>query len=102
MSPGPSPVAFRARLRDAVAAHGPLCVGIDPHPGLLAGWGLDADATGVERFARGVVEALDDFYCQRRIEFFEQHPQSRAHNARADQHDVGVLTPCILVSHSFK
>jgi orotidine-5'-phosphate decarboxylase len=50
--------SFRARLRDAVAAHGPLCVGIDPHPGLLAGWGLDPDAAGVERFARGVVEAL--------------------------------------------
>ncbi|GAA4792361.1 orotidine-5'-phosphate decarboxylase [Actinomycetospora chlora] len=50
--------AFRTRLRDAVAAHGPLCVGIDPHPGLLSAWGLDADAAGVERFARGVVEAL--------------------------------------------
>lgn len=58
---GPTPVSrapFRHRLREAVAAHGPLCVGIDPHPGLLSAWGLDADAAGVERFSRGVVEAL--------------------------------------------
>lgn len=49
---------FAARLADAVDAHGPLCVGIDPHPGLLEAWGLEADAAGVERFARSVVEAL--------------------------------------------
>lgn len=49
---------FRARLADAVARHGPLCVGIDPHPGLLAGWGLEPDAAGVETFARSVVAAL--------------------------------------------
>lgn len=49
---------FGQRLRAAVEVHGPLCVGIDPHPGLLADWGLGADAAGVERFARGVVEAL--------------------------------------------
>ena len=59
MSPSPvSRAPFRHRLREAVAAHGPLCVGIDPHPGLLSAWGLDADAAGVERFSRGVVEAL--------------------------------------------
>lgn len=63
MSPaGPAAPAarapFRTRLREAVEAHGPLCVGIDPHPGLLSAWGLEADAAGVERFARGVVEAL--------------------------------------------
>jgi orotidine-5'-phosphate decarboxylase len=43
---------------DAVAARGPLCVGIDPHPSLLAGWGLPLDAGGVERFALTCVEAL--------------------------------------------
>jgi orotidine-5'-phosphate decarboxylase len=39
---------------------GPLCVGIDPHPGLLAKWGLEDDAAGLERFAFTVVEALAD------------------------------------------
>ncbi|MDQ3405958.1 MAG: orotidine-5'-phosphate decarboxylase [Actinomycetota bacterium] len=50
--------AFGARLVDAVAARGSLCVGIDPHPGLLADWGLPADASGLERFALTCVEAL--------------------------------------------
>ena len=50
--------SYRDRLDALVAARGPLCVGIDPHPGLLAQWGLDADVNGLERFARSVVEAL--------------------------------------------
>ncbi|RKN45057.1 orotidine-5'-phosphate decarboxylase [Streptomyces hoynatensis] len=37
---------------------GPLCVGIDPHPSLLADWGLPDDPQGLERFAGTVVEAL--------------------------------------------
>jgi orotidine-5'-phosphate decarboxylase len=43
-----------------VAERGPLCVGIDPHPGLLDAWGLTGDADGVERFARTVVAALGE------------------------------------------
>ena len=49
---------FGARLWNAVEAHGPLCVGIDPHSALLEAWGLPDDATGAERFGRTVVEAL--------------------------------------------
>ncbi|TQS41630.1 orotidine-5'-phosphate decarboxylase [Cryptosporangium phraense] len=49
---------FGARLAKAVAERGPLCVGIDPHPGLLDAWGLTRDVAGVERFARTVVDAL--------------------------------------------
>lgn len=49
---------FGARLAAAVAARGPLCVGIDPHPGLLADWGLPATAAGLERFALTAVEAV--------------------------------------------
>jgi orotidine-5'-phosphate decarboxylase len=49
---------FGARLRRALDARGPLCVGIDPHAGLLTGWGLSDDADGLERFAATVVEAL--------------------------------------------
>ncbi|TYB91801.1 orotidine-5'-phosphate decarboxylase [Micromonospora sp. WP24] len=51
---------FGARLHRAVAERGPLCVGIDPHPGLLARWGLADDAEGLDRFARTVVDALGD------------------------------------------
>lgn len=49
---------FGARLVSAINARGPLCVGIDPHPGLLQAWGLPASVSGLERFALTVVEAL--------------------------------------------
>jgi orotidine-5'-phosphate decarboxylase len=41
-----------------LAERGPLCVGVDPHPGMLTSWGLACDAAGLERCARGMVEAL--------------------------------------------
>ena len=37
---------FGARLVAAIDERGPLCVGIDPHPGLLQAWGLPATAAG--------------------------------------------------------
>jgi orotidine-5'-phosphate decarboxylase len=52
--------AYGERLSDAVAAHGPLVVGIDPHLPLLRDWGLPEDAAGLERFALTVVEAVAD------------------------------------------
>ena len=52
--------AFGARLLAAMAARGPLCVGIDPHGSLLRDWGVGDDVAGVERFSRTVVEALAD------------------------------------------
>jgi orotidine-5'-phosphate decarboxylase len=51
---------FGRRLYDVIEKRGPLCVGIDPHPGLLARWGLSDDVAGLERFARTVVDALAD------------------------------------------
>jgi orotidine-5'-phosphate decarboxylase len=51
---------FGARLRRAMDRHGPLCVGVDPHPSLLAAWGLSDDVGGLERFAATVVEAFAD------------------------------------------
>ncbi|GAA3314214.1 orotidine-5'-phosphate decarboxylase [Arthrobacter ramosus] len=49
---------FGSHLAAAMAARGPLCVGIDPHPGLLADWGLNDDVAGLERFSLTVVEAV--------------------------------------------
>lgn len=49
---------FGARLAAAMAAHGPLCVGIDPHPVLLADWGLTDDADGLRAFASAVMSAV--------------------------------------------
>ena len=51
-------MGFGGRLRVVVVARGPLCAGIDPHPGLLREWGLDDDVGGLERFALSAVEAL--------------------------------------------
>ncbi|MEU8183951.1 orotidine-5'-phosphate decarboxylase [Micromonospora sp. NPDC049047] len=52
--------SFGTRLHRAIGERGPLCVGIDPHPALLARWGLPDDVQGLDRFARTVVEALGD------------------------------------------
>lgn len=49
---------FGARLHRAMAAHGPLCAGIDPHRGLVESWGLAYDLAGLERFALTCVEAF--------------------------------------------
>lgn len=49
--------SFGSRLRAALDAHGPLCVGIDPHAALLDAWGLDASAAGVREFGLRVVDA---------------------------------------------
>lgn len=51
-------MTFGSRLRAAVQEHGPLCVGIDPHPRLLAAWGLPTTVAGLEQFAMTCVEAL--------------------------------------------
>jgi orotidine-5'-phosphate decarboxylase len=37
--------------------HGPLCLGIDPHPHLLTAWGLNDDPEGLASFSKTVVEA---------------------------------------------
>ncbi len=50
--------SFGARLVAAMRDRGPLCVGIDPHPELLAAWGLPVDVTGVRAFTEITLEAL--------------------------------------------
>jgi orotidine-5'-phosphate decarboxylase len=66
---------FGERLTDAVADRGRLCVGIDPHPGLLERWGLTDDVTGLERFAMACVEALagEVAVLKPQVAFFEAH-----------------------------
>jgi orotidine-5'-phosphate decarboxylase len=49
--------AFGARLAAALDRRGPLCVGIDPHVGLLEAWGLPADPSGLAQFAETCVTA---------------------------------------------
>lgn len=52
------PAPFGERVARAMDTHGPLCVGIDPHPALLAAWGLADDASGLRDFALTVIDAL--------------------------------------------
>lgn len=49
--------SFGSRLRRALDAYGPLCVGIDPHEALLDVWGLPQTADGVRAFGLATVEA---------------------------------------------
>jgi orotidine-5'-phosphate decarboxylase len=67
--------AFGARLRAAMDDRGPLCVGVDPHPGLLKEWGLADDAQGLDRFAMTAVEALAPKVAMLKPQsaFFERH-----------------------------
>ncbi|MGL5824128.1 MAG: orotidine-5'-phosphate decarboxylase [Nocardioides sp.] len=51
-------MTFGARLHAAMAIHGPLCAGVDPHVSLLRAWGYDDNVRGLERFARGAVAAV--------------------------------------------
>lgn len=50
--------SFGARLDQTLDARGSLCVGIDPHPGLLEAWGLNDDVDGLARFADACVDAF--------------------------------------------
>ncbi len=47
-----------SKLAGAMVDRGPLCVGIDPHPGLLRAWDLPESVAGLEKFAMTAVEAL--------------------------------------------
>ena len=66
---------FGERLADAVAARGPLCVGIDPHAPLLEKWGLPDDADGLARFTDAVVDALAGTVAvlKPQLAFYERH-----------------------------
>ncbi|MEQ1782515.1 MAG: orotidine 5'-phosphate decarboxylase, partial [Hyphomonadaceae bacterium] len=48
---------FADRLMDRVRAHGPLCVGIDPHPALLPGL-FGAGPEAAARWGMALVERV--------------------------------------------
>ncbi|MFD2416195.1 orotidine-5'-phosphate decarboxylase [Amycolatopsis pigmentata] len=54
----PEITPFGRKLAGAIAARGPLCAGIDPHPGLLDAWGLPRNVHGMENFALKAADAL--------------------------------------------
>lgn len=74
-SRGPSCAPFGARLAAAMRERGPLCVGIDPHPSLLASWGLTDDVDGLRRFSLATVDAVADLAAalKPQVALYERH-----------------------------
>jgi orotidine-5'-phosphate decarboxylase len=66
---------FGSRLERVFAASGRLCVGIDPHAELLAGWGLPDTAAGAREFGLRVVDAVagQAGIVKPQVAFFERH-----------------------------
>jgi orotidine-5'-phosphate decarboxylase len=65
---------FGARLADAVARRGPLCLGIDPHPELLRAWDLPVSTEGLAAFCETCVAAYADFAVVKpQVAFFEAY-----------------------------
>ena len=67
-------MGFGSRLATAIAARGPLCVGIDPHPELMQAWGLGLDADGLARFCDICIQAYSGFAIVKpQVAFFEAY-----------------------------
>jgi orotidine-5'-phosphate decarboxylase len=66
---------FGSRLERVFAASGRLCVGVDPHPQLLAEWGLPDSAAGAREFGIRVVDAVAGRagILKPQVAFFERH-----------------------------
>lgn len=66
---------FFTRLEKVVADKGPMCVGLDPSKALLAEWGLDDDAAGVEALVRTTIDAVAGRVgiVKPQVAFFERH-----------------------------
>jgi orotidine-5'-phosphate decarboxylase len=69
------PHDFGSRLQQVFAASGRLCVGVDPHPQLLADWRLPDTAAGAREFGVRVVDAVAGRagILKPQVAFFERH-----------------------------
>ena len=88
---------FGTRLQAAMAHHGPLCAGIDPHRTLVESWGLTYDLAGVERFTMTCVEAFGGAVAAVKpqsafFEVFGAQGVALLERALADLRQAGTLT----------
>ncbi|MHA7238632.1 orotidine-5'-phosphate decarboxylase [Arthrobacter sp. TMS1-12-1] len=88
---------FGERLAAARAARGSLCVGIDPHPGLLGAWGLEDSPAGLERFSLTVLDAVGPVAAalKPQVALYERHGSrglAVLETLLARAADAGVLT----------
>ncbi len=72
---GQGRLPFGVRMHAAMGEFGPLCVGIDPHPHLLAEVCLPDSPAGIERFAQAILEAVGGRVAAIKPQsaFFERH-----------------------------
>lgn len=90
-------MSFGSRLAAAMTSRGPVCFGIDPHPGLLDSWGLTDDADGLAAFADACLEAFGSVGAAIKPQsaFFERHGSrgiAVLERLLTDAADAGVLT----------
>lgn len=90
-------MSFGAKLLDASADHGRLCIGIDPHEKLLQAWGLPTNAEGVAEFAARCVEAFAGQVAlvKPQVAFFERYGSAgyaALEKTLADLREAGTLT----------
>lgn len=66
---------FGHRLFEAMRTHGPLCVGLDPHPTILQAWGLQDTAVGLREFSLITLQALNGHVAavKPQVAFYERH-----------------------------
>ncbi len=66
-------VTFGQRFQQRAAQHGSLCVGMDPHAGILDAWGLEYNVDGLRRFTEICVAAFADTACvvKPQVAFYE-------------------------------
>ncbi len=68
-------MGFGADLAVAMDKYGPLSVGVDPSPEMLAMWGIPDSAEGLLQFGQSVIDACDQEVAvvKFQIAFFERH-----------------------------
>ncbi|WP_151523249.1 orotidine-5'-phosphate decarboxylase [Serinicoccus kebangsaanensis] len=71
----PVPDRFGVRLAEAIRSRGPLCLGLDPHTGLLELWGLPDTPAGVREFCSLALEGAAPTCAAVKPQsaFFERH-----------------------------
>jgi orotidine-5'-phosphate decarboxylase len=90
---------FFQRLSKVVTDRGPLCVGLDPSRDVVAQWGLDDTAEGIERVARTTLEAVSDVagIVKAQVAFYERHGSkgfAALGRVLRDASDRGLLAIC--------
>jgi orotidine 5'-phosphate decarboxylase subfamily 2 len=95
--PAATTTTYGARVRALTDARGRFCAGIDPHPELLAAWGLPDSPAGLERFALSCAEVLSPHVAlvKPQSAFFERHGSAGVavlERTLAAIHEAGALT----------